>query len=425
MQITRREWAKIAAANLAILLIAYCAAAICTACGSDFFAVQYSNPSLDGIERTLRSWNCFAIVQIGFSSIEAFIIASYETKSRPRWWMAAGYFVTASVSDVIMTLAVGRFPFWFAYILNAVLFALAPLSRGKKGKEYLLCLLRAFVGVCVSFALNTAIEYFRTSVLSYQKDISLSIGFCLSMEYDLALGLALLTLALVFPREKGEKICQTIPGVCGGSSTMTKQSQRSLPILSVETRNRIRRFRIRAGIEQTLSLIAIAFVPYLFGKEAEFALVFVSFTITRLILGFKNSLHFASELKCIGIGSVCFIALSYLAPSVEASVIFSLCYGTAFAICLRLYWELKDLRLYRKAAKPDCYAEIYAIFKGNLDEDHIYGAMRMRGFSNHEIALVQSYARKDEIDYIASNFAMSPRAVNYEMSKIIKRLKRR
>jgi hypothetical protein len=67
MQITKKEWAKIAAVNLALLLIAYCVAAICTACGSDFFAVQYSNPSLEGIERTLRSWNCFALVQVRFS----------------------------------------------------------------------------------------------------------------------------------------------------------------------------------------------------------------------------------------------------------------------------------------------------------------------------------------------------------------------
>ena len=80
----------------------------------------------------------------------------------------------------------------------------------------------------------------------------------------------------------------------------------------------------------------------------------------------------------------------------------SVVYGAGTALGFRLYWELHDLMMYKKAAKTDRFAMLYVVFKGNCDPKHVNGVMRAKGvFSSDEIKMVQLYMQREKVEYIA------------------------
>jgi hypothetical protein len=420
MQITKNEWTRIVGINLALLLVVYCAAIILTLCGNDYFALQFENPRLDEIEQTLRGWKIFPIVQGAFSSIETFIISLYVRNKKEKWWMPFSYFVFIISMNVILTYTIGYCPSYLTILSGIVFCILVSIKQDKWWK----ILIRLIIAIGTSLLFNWMIVYFRTSMVKMFTIPDFPSAFCLLMEYDLALALALLFGHLIETREKGNQgICQT-PLIAGGfSRTSMKKSRKSSPNLNPKTIKRLKLLKARTMVEQTLALVCIAFVPWLFGKEAEFALVYVSFCLTRLTLGFKKSLHFKDESKCIGIGALCFIGLSYLTPDIDSSIIFSLCYGSFFALGLRLYWELQNLRLYKKASKSDNYATLYVCFKGDLSHNHIFGMMKLWGFDDETIEIIYDYMQKDKLDYLALKYGMSVRTINYKITDCINKIK--
>ena len=176
-------------------------------------------------------------------------------------------------------------------------------------------------------------------------------------------------------------------------------------------------------IIQTIGLAVIAALPWFAGRPVEFALVYVSFCFTRIVLGFNRSLHYKSELSCITIGALTFWALTFLTPSAEASIILSLCYGAGLALGFRLYWELHDLMMYRKAAKTDRYAMFYTAFKGDISPKHINGVMRAKGFTDKdEIEMVQMYMQRLKVEYIADYMNFARITIEKHLTELAERL---
>jgi len=79
--ISKREWIKVLGANLALLLVVYVVALICTLCGSDLFLLNFHSDDLQRIEETLRGWGIYPVVQAALSTIEMGIVASYIAKA--------------------------------------------------------------------------------------------------------------------------------------------------------------------------------------------------------------------------------------------------------------------------------------------------------------------------------------------------------
>lgn len=107
-------------------------------------------------------------------------------------------------------------------------------------------------------------------------------------------------------------------------------------------------------------------------------------------------------------GALTFWFITILTPDIKVSIIMSLVYGCSLALGFRLYWELHDLMVYKKAAKNDRYAMMYVAFKGNTEPKHIRGVMLLKGYKDEdEIKIVQLYMKKEKIEYIAEymNFA--------------------
>jgi len=426
--VSKREWAKVLGANLALLIIVYAIALICTLCGSNLFLLNFHSDDLQRIEETLRGWGAFAFVTIGFSAIEATIIGCYVAKARPRWWATLGFYATYVAIDLVFMFTTKYFPPLLGNGLMIAFWAFCVFAlNGFKPKEtWWIYLCRFAIALVVMFILNGCITMFRTKVAElWNMTLPNSIGFVLNVEYDLALVLALgfLTLAIPWKRKGGSEQCLIPHGASGSSPNTTNSSPKNLQTaktsLSPKIRKRLRWLKVKVIAIQTISFVVVAALPWFTGRPVEFALVYASFCITRLMLGFNRSLHFKSELSCVTLGALCFWALTFLTPSAEASIILSLCYGAGLALGFRLWWELHDLIMYKKAAKTDRYAMLYVAFKGNVDPRHVNGVMRSKGHADKdEIKMVQMYMAKEKVEYIAEYFNFAKITIEKKLTEI-------
>lgn len=404
--ITKKEWTRVVGANLALLLIVYLIALVTTLCGSDFFLLKVDGGAIAALEDTLRSWNVLFLLQILFLVVEETIIVSFVAFSKPRFWWPIAYFAVYLCLYLSFAYSMGSIPSWLP-LTSGFLFALAMglIEARKDWKSWWKPVVRLLIAFAISLCLNMLISEFRLKLVGLGLIFPTTDVFYLSLEYYLALALSLGFIALLITREKGEAKCR-IPRPAGGSSpTSTKCSPKPLPKnnsqLPPSLLKKAKRIRAMAFAAQTAALIAISLFPIIVGKGTEFAIMYVSFCLTRLILGFKKSLHFKSEMLCISAGALVFWGLTLLIPSHEAILIVSVAYGCGLALGFRLYWELHDLRLYRLAAKSDRKAMLYCAFKGNVEPRHIKGVMRVRGYGDKEIRMVVSYMSGLKIEAIA------------------------
>ena len=404
--ITKKEWTRVVGTNLALLLLVYLIALVTTLCGSDFFLLKVDGGAIAALEDTLRSWNVNFLVTILFLSVEETIILSFTCFHRPRFWWPIAYFATYLCFYLIFAFTIGSIPSWLPLSVGmAFAITIGLIEARKDFKHWWKPMVRLLIAAAASMVLNFMIFFFRTRLVSLGTILSNANLFYLSVEYDLALSLALGFIALLMTREKGVSKCRIPQGAGGSSPTSTKCSPKPQPKrndqLPPSLLKKAKRIRAMALAAQTAALIAISLFPIIVGKGTEFAIMYVSFCLTRLVLGFKKSLHFKSEMLCISAGALVFWGLTLLIPSHEAILVVSVAYGCGLALGFRLYWELHDLRFYRLAAKSDRKAMLYCAFKGNVEPRHIKGVMRVRGYGDREIRMVVSYMSGLKIEAIA------------------------
>ena len=421
--ITKREWTLVLGANLAILLAAYAIALACTLSGSDFFLLNVHSEALESLEATLRGWNLNFAIGLAFATIEETIILSFVVFKRPRLWWVLAYVGIFLAIYLPIDLTGNKLPSWITLAIGCSYALVLALIYGlRKPKEAWKPLVRLGAAFILSFVLNNLISMLRTNLVGIGLIKQGSLFFYLNFEYDLALGLALGFLALLITREKGEKKCKTSLDAGGSSMTSTnnspKRAKNTNNKLPPKLQKRLRRIKAVTFATQFAAIIAISIFPAIIGKGTEYALMYVSFCATRIILGFRKSLHFKSEALCITTGALVFWGLTVLIPSTEAIIITSVAYGCGLALGFRLWWELHDLRLFRKATKRDRYAMLYCAFKGNPSPKHIKGIMRLRGYDDLDIRIITSYMQGLKVEAIAYDEGFARITVEKRLTEI-------
>lgn len=427
--ISKKEWTKVLGANLALLLLVYGVALVCTLCGSDLFLLNFQSDDLQRIEETLRGWGVYPVVEIAYSCIETVLIAGYSARKMPKWYLILSLIGIRIGANVLFTQTLGSYPSFVPFIINVLFVFAACLFRVKQDKWWKM-LIRFAIATVLSLGLNELIALFRIKTGSlWHSEIGNVAAFALNVEYILVLALsfAFLNHIITFEKKGGVQPCPMNLTAGGFSPTTTKQSPKNSKTaktnLSPKYRKRLRLLKAKVIAIQTTAMVVIAALPWFTGRPVEFALVYASFCLTRLMLGFNRSLHFKSELSCVTIGALCFWALTFLTPSVEVLIILSLCYGAGLALGFRLYWELHDLMMYHKAAKMDRYAMLYTVFKGNLNPKHINGVMRAKGYTDKdEIQIVQMYMQRDKVEYIGDQLNFAKITVEKKLTEIATRL---
>ena len=117
-----------------------------------------------------------------------------------------------------------------------------------------------------------------------------------------------------------------------------------------------------------------------------------------------------------------FVILCLIVPDAKASLIVALCYGAGIAIGFRLFWEFRDLVLYKRASKMDRYAMLYCAFKGDVRPRHITGVMIAKGYSKEDADIVRSYMEKVKIEAIANDSGYAKITVEKRLTELAKSL---
>ena len=292
-------------------------------------------------------------------------------------------------------------------------------------KKYAFCILRLVIAMAVTFILQFMIYVIKTGNFSVSNHIqSLSKAFIYAIEYDIALSVILFTMLLVY-REKGDsKLWVNYHNPGGSSLTSKKQSQKSLlkKNLTKTQRNKIRLLYARFYLTQLGAFLLLMVLPFLLGKVIEFLVMYLSFAVSRYLLGFKYSLHYKKETTCITVGVVVFGILSLAVPFFYIVLIIAIAFGIGLAILLHLSYKYKGMWLFTQVAKPDKFALLYVFFDGDLSEYHVKKMCKFKGLTPEETELIGEYVEGHKISYIAYKHNYSQRMMIYKLDEAIDKL---
>jgi hypothetical protein len=200
MQITKREWIRILSVNLGLLCVVYAIAITLTHFGIKTFEIK----SVD-VPSVIEEWHLMPTISILFSTIEASIIGWFASRKIPKWYFTIGYVLFSIMINVTLTSVGIVVPGWIDLTLTIPYLFIVSYQR----RPYWKVIVDIAISIAISFLFNEAIGYFRTEIIGLYHYYDSSVFLPLSIEYDLALFMALKLAELIIGKEKEEdKVCR-------------------------------------------------------------------------------------------------------------------------------------------------------------------------------------------------------------------------
>ncbi len=410
-----------------IIVSLYIVAMIFSLCGSKYFILNYQNEQMAKIEGWLTDNKIMPAFNFLFSTLEFFIICSFVLKKRARvWYVLAYYGIRVTLAFFTRLPSIFNTLYSLSFYLSVPLIEQAIVNKKIVWKEYLMSLIRLVVAIAITYVFQTMIYVIKEGNWSFTNHImNLSATFIYAIEYDIALSVVLFTILLFINRGKGDSNQWTTYQHLGGfSQTSTTQLPKSSSEkkLTKTQRNKIRRLYARMYLIQIGTFLLVMVLPFLLGKVFEFLVMYVSFAISRYILGFHYSLHFKKESLCISASLIVFGVLSLAVPFFYAVIIIAIAMGFSLAIILHISYKYRSLWLLNKVARPDKFSLLYAFFDGDLSEHHIKIICSKKGLNHFQICLIYNYMRGEKISYLAFKFNYSQRMLIYKLDEAIDKL---
>lgn len=426
--LSKRQWTKVFVAFSIMVLCLYIVAAICSLCGSKYFILNYQNAQMDKIESALRELQIYPMSMWFFTTFEYGIILSFVLKRFARiYYIIPFYFIAVILAFAFPPLS--NTPFYqiypFAFYIVVPIIEQFVSNRSFNKKEYLLSLLRLLIAMLVVFVLQVLIFIIKAGYLTLESTImNLSATFVYAIEYDIALSVILFTILLVYREKGGSKLWVTYQVVGSSSQTSKKQSQKSSlkKNLTKTQISKIRWLYVKFYLTQTCAFLFLMVIPFIVGKVFEFLVLYLSFAISRLLLGFKYSLHYKKETTCITVGVVVFGILSLAVPFFYVVLISAIVIGCSLAILLHLSYKYKGMWLFSSVSKPDKFALLYVYFDGNLEKSYIKARCRIKGLDKFKTDLIVEFTSGEKLSYMAKIHNYSQRMLIYKLDEAIDEL---
>lgn len=426
--LSKQQWRKLFLAMSILILSLYVVAMVFSLCGNSYFILNYQNDQMDKIENWLTNYKIMPALNYLFSTLEFFIICSFILKKRARVWYVLAYY------GIRVTLAFfTRLPSVFNTIYSLTFYILIIflehlIENGKIiWKEIGKSAIRLIVAIGVTLILQYMILVIKSGKFDGQNHVmNLSATFIYAIEYDIALSVILMTVLLFINRGKGDSNSWTTYQPHGGSSqistTQLPKSNIQKKNLTKTQRSKLRWLYTKMYLIQLGTFLLVMVLPFLLGKVFEFLVMYLSFAISRYILGFHYSLHFKKESLCISVGLVVFGVLSLAVPFFYVVLIIAIVMGVGLAVLLHLSYKYKSMWLLNKVARPDKFALLYTFFDGDLRERHIKIICQSKGLDHFQASLIYNYMRGEKLSYLAFKFNYSQRMVIYKLDEAIDKL---
>ena len=422
--LTKEKRIKVCLAASIMTLVVYIIAMILSLSGIDTFVSTYQNERLDKIEEILRNWGIYPMATWLFSTVEYGIMSWFLVDKVPKWYLIIPYYGLMILIAVLLpeySMIISYFYTGLFYILVIVVDIVQ--NKGLTKKLFLNYLLRAAIIVAVSFVYQLIIFAIKSKVVPTENSVlPLSAVFIYSLEYDIALFIALYTIALCIKEKGAIRLWATYQVHGGSSQTSTKQLQKSnRKNLPKKQRNKIRFLYFRTYLIQISCFLTVMVLPFLLNKVFEFLLLYLVFAITRYILGFKYSLHYTKESTCFTVGVIVFGFLTLIVPSFDINIILALIFGSGLGIFLHLSYKFKGMKLFLRVAAKDRYAELYVYFNGNTDPEYLKKMGKHWELTETEINILIDFMNKEKLSYLAKKYSYSEIYINKLLDKIMRK----
>lgn len=419
MFIEKPKLCKILGLNLILMVVLYGIAIILTLTGHNYFITQYHNDTLQLIQDKLTEWNLIYFINGLFATIESVIVQFYILKRKPNIFVLLGIFISFSL---LMTFHV--LPNFIYSIILVIIYLLEPLLyKEYRSKNYWKPFVRLLIIMVVTFILQYAIQVIKTSIVNNisQLELPLSLLFIFNVEYYLALSLVVAWLTLM---QEGVLKLWTVLAHGGSSQTsrtkLWKSNPKTTTNLTNKQKRKLRLLYARLFITQSLGFLFVMLFPILIGKWLEFMIVYLSFALTRYVLGFKKSLHFKREIICISVAAVLFWFITLITPSFNIILIIAILYGIGLATLLHFTYRYKRLYLFKSVANKDRYAEFYMALNADMSEHKVRITCNHFNISKDDTEMLVLYlCNKEKISYIAYKFKITEMTVNRHLDDIL------
>ena len=421
--LSKSQWRKLFLAMSIMVVALYLIAMVFSLCGSKYFILNYQNEQMDKIEAFLQEHYLMALVNCAFTTIEFFIIISFVLKKLPKWYYIVAFYCLYLVPYYIFKhlpiIFYKGYP--FIYYLGVPLIELA-VSKELTFKNYGLCLLKLLISVVVTYILQVIIYVIKSGNFAFGTVVNpLAPAFVYAIEYDIALSVILITLVLLFDKEKGDSTVWTTSHNVGGFSQTSRTKSRKSNLTKTQ-KNKLRLLYLKFYLSQLGAFLLLMVLPFLLGKVFEFLVMYTAFAIARYLLGFKYSLHYKKEALCITVGAVVFGIFSLAVPFFYVVVIMAILLGVALAVLLHLSYKYKGFYLFNFVAKPDKFAELYVLLDGDLTPHHVKIICNHRGLDKEETEIMLLFAEGNKKSYIAKKLNYSEKTIERKINEAIDKL---
>lgn len=418
MFIEKPKLCKILGLNLILMVVLYGIAIILTLTGHDYFITQYHNDTLQLIQDKLTEWHLIYFLESLFIVIESTIIQFYIIQKKPNIFVLVGMFIVIGLCQTFKLL-----PIWSYSLIITIFYLVLPLFyKEYRNKNYWKPFVRLLIIMVVTFILQYVIKVIKGNLLEFKQDvIPLSLVFIFNVEYYLAL--ALIISWLVLMQEGVSKLWTA--GIHGGSSQTSrtklwKSNPKTTTNLTNKQKRKLRLLYARLFITQSLGFLFVMLFPIIIGKWLEFMIVYLSFALTRYVLGFKKSLHFKREIICISVAAVLFWFITLITPSFNIILIIAILYGVGLATLLHFTYRYKRLYLFKSVANKDRYAEFYMTLNADMSEHKVRITCNHFNISKDDTEMLVLYlCNKEKISYIVYKFKITEMTVNRHLDDIL------
>lgn len=416
--ISKSRLTKILGYNLLLLVILYIIALILTFIGHNYFISQYNNDTLQIVEEKLTEWHLIYFLSSLFTCIESTIVQFFILRKKPKWYVLLTIFIAFGLLQTFHLLPNPA----YAIILIGIYVLVPLLYKEYRSKNYWHILIRIVVIMIITFILQYVIAVIRLNTIEIEQlTLPLSLVFIFNVEYYLALALIVAWLVLL---QEGVSKKWTVLTHGGSSQISTTKSWKSnqKKNLTKKQKTKLRLLYARLFITQGLAFLFIMLFPIFIGKWTEFMVVYLSFAITRYILGFKKSLHFKREIICISVATVLFWLITLITPSFSILFIISIIYGIILAVVLHLSYRFKRLYLFKSVANKDRYAEFYMIMNADFSENKVKLYCNHFNLDETDSEILRLYlCEKSKISVIAYKFKITEMTVNRHLDDILEK----
>lgn len=295
----------------------------------------------------------------------------------------------------------------------------------KDKKRIVSNIINFFISAVIVFILELLINYIKLKQINFNESLEFNIIFTCYIDYLICLSTTLYLVVMIKERRtiKCLKRKHSETSHPAGSSSQNIKKRRQSTNIEITRKKSNFTFNLRFYIEQLMGLLLIILFPLITGKFVEYIFIYLTFILTRAILGFNKSIHFEKESVCILLALIIFWLITFFVPSFNINFTIAIMLGFILAVFLHFSYKVNRLTMFMKVANKDRFATFYCILEGDLNIEYIEAISYKIGLDELDTKILILFMQRNKISYIAKVLGYDNITINRHLDDIMIKFK--